>query len=73
MSLEEQIAMLEELMDLEEGTLTKESQLNEFEEWDSLSKLALMAEAKKTYGKRLTVSELNEFKTVEDVCSFLNQ
>ena len=53
MSLEEKITMLEELMDLDEGTLTASSVLEEFEEWDSLSKLSLMAAAKKEFGKKL--------------------
>ena len=38
MSLEEKIALLEEIMDLDEGTLEADSLLDDFEEWDSLSK-----------------------------------
>lgn len=37
MSLKEKITMLEELMDLDEGTLNASSVLEEYEEWDSLS------------------------------------
>ncbi len=72
MSLEEKIAMLEELMDLDEGTLEVSSELEEIEEWDSLSKLSLMAAAKKEFGKKLTVDEMNEFKTVQDICDYLS-
>lgn len=72
MSLEEKIAMLEELMDLDEGTLEVSSELEEFEEWDSLSKLSLMATAKKEFNKKLTVDEMNEFKTVQDICDYLS-
>ena len=65
MNLEEKIVLLEELMDLEDGTLEASSELEEFEEWDSLSKLSLMAAAKKEFGKKLTVEEMNMFKTVQ--------
>ena len=71
MTVEEKIELLEELMDLDEGTLTLESELDEFEEWDSLSKLSLMAEAKRKFDKKLTVDEMKEFKTVQDICDYL--
>lgn len=71
MTMEEKIAMLEELMDLDEGTLEASSVLEEFEEWDSLSKLSLMAEAKKRFGKKLTTGELKAFQTVQDICDYL--
>ena len=44
MELQEILELLEEVMDIEEGVLTPESELAEVDEWDSLSKLALMAE-----------------------------
>jgi len=64
------IHMLEETMDLDEGTLTEESVLEEIEEWDSLSKLTLMATAKKDYQKNLTAKQVREFKTVKDICDY---
>lgn len=72
MSTEEKIALLEEIMDLDEGTLSLEDQLEDYEEWDSLSKLSLFAEAKKIFGKVLAVDEVRNFKTVQDVCDCLN-
>ncbi len=71
MSIDEKIELIEELMDLDEGTLKADSVLEEFEEWDSLSKLSLMAEAKKKFDKKLTVAEINQFKTVQDICEYL--
>lgn len=70
MKVEEKIALIEELMDLDEGTLEFDSELEDFEEWDSLSKLSLMAEAKKCFGKKLTVKEMDTFKTVKDICDY---
>lgn len=69
--MNELLEMLEEVMDLEEGTLTFDTVLAELEEWDSLSKLSLMAEAKKNYGKRISVDEMAGFITAKDVCEYL--
>ena len=71
MTVEEKIELIEELMDLEEGTLQLDSVLDDFEEWDSLSKLSIMAEAKKKFGKKLTVDEIKAFVTVQDICDYL--
>ena len=71
--MEEKIALIEELMDLEEGELTLDTVLDDVEEWDSLSKLSLMATAKKDFGKKLTVEEIRTFKTVKDICDYLSK
>lgn len=71
MTTEEKIAMLEDVMDLDEGTLTLDSVLDDFEEWDSLSKLSLIAEAKQQFGLVLKAETLRSFKTVKDVCDYL--
>jgi len=71
MSNEEKIALIEEIMDLDEGTLTMESVLQEFEEWDSLSKLSLIAEAKQEFGLVLNTDTIQKFITVQDICDCL--
>ncbi len=71
MSTEEKIAMVEEFMDLEEGTLTIHSKLSDFEEWDSLSKLSLIATAKSDFGITLTSDVIESFSTVKDICDYL--
>lgn len=71
MSNEEKIALIEEIMDLDEGTLTMESVLQEFEEWDSLSKLSLIAEAKQEFGLVLNTDMIQKFITVQDICDCL--
>lgn len=69
--MKELLAMLEEIMDLDEGTLEANTVLEDLEEWDSLSALSLMAEAKKSYGKKLTVNDINSFVTVQDIINYL--
>ena len=71
MTIEEKIAMLEDVMDLDEGELKLDSVLAEFEEWDSLSKLSLIAMAKQDFGLVLTTDVIRTFDTVKVICDYL--
>lgn len=71
MTNEEKITILEEAMDLDEGTLDLNSVLADFEEWDSLSKLSLLAFAKKEFGISLSAEDIKSFVTVKDICDIL--
>lgn len=71
MTMEEKISMLEDIMDLDEGTLTLDSVLDDLEEWDSLSKLSLIVAAKQNFGLILKADILQGFKTVNDICQYL--
>ncbi len=70
MSLEEKLELLEEIMDYEDS-LEVDMVLSDLEEWDSLSTLALAAKVKELYGKNLTNDEIQNFKTVKDICDYL--
>lgn len=72
MTMEEKLAMLEEIMDLDEGTLSPEDNLDDYEEWDSLSKLSLIAQVKKDLGKTLRTEEIRAFVTVKDICDYFD-
>lgn len=71
MSMEEKIALLEEILDVEEGELKPEMELDDIEEWDSIGKLSLMAEVRKRSGVVIAVSDMNKCQTVQDICAFL--
>ena len=68
---DEKIAMLEDMMDLDEGDLALDTVLEDLEEWDSMSKLSLVVLAKKEFGKDLVVEDVRAFKTVSDICDAL--
>lgn len=70
MSLEEKLELLEEIMDYEDP-LGVDMVLSDLEEWDSLSTLALAAKVKELYGENLTNDEIQNFKTVKDICDYL--
>ncbi len=70
MSLEEKLELLEEIMDYEDS-LEVDMVLSDLEEWDSLSTLALAAKVRELYGENLTNDEIQNFKTVKDICDYL--
>lgn len=71
MDVQEKIGLLEEMMELEKGDLELDTVLEEIDEYDSFFKLYLVTYVKKEMGKRLTVAEMEEFKTVKDICDYL--
>lgn len=72
MTEQDKIKLIEEAMELDEGELKADSVLKEYEEWDSLSKLALIAAFKKEFGKTLTSDVIKSFETVEDICKCMD-
>ena len=72
MDLKQKLAALEEIMDVEEGTLTPEKELEEIEEWDSLSALSYVVYMDDEFGKKVTGAEVRSFKTVQDILDTMN-
>lgn len=72
MTLQGKLELLEEILEADEGTLKVEDCLEDIDEWDSMSKLYLVSYVKKEMNKRLTVDEIKNFKTVRDICDYLD-
>lgn len=71
MTNEEKIAMLEEVLELDGGSLKPEMNLNEIAEYDSMAKLSLIVMMDEECGKKLTGEQIREFKTVQDILDFM--
>ena len=71
MTLQEKIEFLEDIMDVEEGSLTESTILEEVEEWDSLSTQTLTVKMKQEYDINLTTETIKEFVTVRDICNYI--
>ena len=72
MTVQEKLEVLEDILELDEGTLKVEDRLEDIDEWDSMSKLYLVTYVKKEMQKRLTVDEIKNFETVQDICDYLD-
>lgn len=73
MSEMKKLETLEEILEMDEGTLKVDMVLDEIEEWDSMSKLYLVTYVKKNLKRRLTVDEIKQFVTVKDICDYLGR
>lgn len=71
MTLQEKIQFIEDVMEVDEGTLTKDTILEDVEEWDSLSILVLTMEMKKRYNIIITTDMIKALKTVDDICQYI--
>ena len=67
MSEQEKIALLEETLDLDEGTLTADTELDDVDEYDSMAKLSLIVMFDDEFGKKLTGDVVKGFETVADI------
>ena len=57
---------LEDILQREEPCQEADN-LNDYDEWDSLSKMAVMAFYNKNFGIKITLNELKNFNTVADL------
>ena len=72
MTNEEKIALLEDMLELEVGTLTPETELTSVDEYDSMAKLSLIVLFDEECGKKLTGEEIRTFKTVGDILAAMD-
>ena len=71
MSNQEKIALLEDMLDMEEGTLSPEMKLDEIENWDSMMKLTLIVMMDEECGKTLKSDDIKGFKTIQDIMNYM--
>ena len=71
MTKEEKIALLEDMLELDGGTLKPETELDGIDEYDSMAKLSLIVLMYDECGKKLTGEQIREFKTVQDILDFM--
>lgn len=67
------IEMLEEMMELEPGTLTPETQLSDVEEWDSIALISFIALMDDEFDKVIKGSVIKSQKTVADLIALMEK
>ncbi len=67
----EKIALLEEVMELEEGTLQQDDVLEEYDEWDSVTILGIISLIDEEFGKTVTGKEVRDIKTVSGLLNMM--
>lgn len=67
MNTQEKLAALEDIMELDEGTLKPETSLDEIEEWDSLVALSYVVLMGDEFNKKVSGQQIRAFETVQDI------
>lgn len=67
----EKIALIEETLELDPGTLKEDSLLSEIEEFDSMAKLTLIVLCDDEFNKKLTGEQIRQFINVKDILDFM--
>ena len=71
MTEQEKIALLEETLELDEGTLTADTVLADVDEYDSMAKLSLIVLMDDEFGVKLTGDMIKGFETVGDILKLM--
>lgn len=71
MSEKEKIELLEEIMDVDSGTLHIDDILKDYDEWDSLSVLTFISEIDSRFGKKISGEDIKKFVTVADAIAVM--
>ena len=73
MTNQEKIALLEETLEIDEGTLTEDMLLEDVDEYDSMAKLSLIVMMDDEFGIKLTGDMIKGFQTVGDILAVMEK
>ena len=71
MDLEKKLQLLEETLEVDEGTLTEETVLADLDEYNSMAKLSLIVMMEDECGKSLSGDTIRGFVTVKDITDYM--
>ncbi len=67
MTEKEKLNLLEETLEMDEGTLAPEMELADVDEYDSMAKLSIIVMMEDEFGVKLTGDDVKAFITVGDI------
>lgn len=71
MEIKEKLNKLEEMLEIDENTLTLETELNSLDEWDSIAILSAIVMFDEEFGKTVKGTDLKACKTVADIVNLM--
>lgn len=71
MELKEKLALIEEAIDVDEGTLSPETVLAEVDEWDSIAALSLIVMLDENFEQTISGEQIKALRTVEDIFAYM--
>ena len=71
MELKEKLALIEEVLDVEEGSLSPETELADVDEWDSIAALSLIVMLDEKFEKTVSGAQIKALETVNDILDYM--
>ena len=71
MTIEEKLALLEETMEMDAGSLRADMDLYDVEEYDSMSNLSIIVMMEDEFGVKLTSDMVRGFTNVQDILDLM--
>ena len=71
MTDERKIELIEDLLDVDAGTISPEMQLEDVENWDSMTALALIVMIDEECGRRITGNDVKAMRSVRDIMNIM--
>ena len=72
MNLQEKLTLIEEVLDVAEGSLTPETLLAEVDEWDSIAALSLVVMLDEKFEKTVSEAQIKALESVNDILAYMN-
>ncbi len=71
MTDERKIELIEDLLEVDAGTISPEMQLEDVENWDSMTALALIVMIDEECGRRITGNDVKAMRSVRDIMNIM--
>ena len=71
MNLQEKLALIEEVLDVEAGSLTQETMLSDVEEWDSIAALSLIVMLDEKFEKTVSGAQIKAMASISDILAYM--
>lgn len=71
MNKDEKLRFIEEIMEVENGSLDGTELLSDIDEWDSMSVIGFTTEIRLKYDLIVNINQIREMKTVNDLCKLI--
>lgn len=72
MTIQEKIALLEDMLEVDEGTLTEDMKLEEIDEWNSLAYLSFSVLLSDEFNKKVPASVIKRHTSVKELLEEMN-
>ena len=73
MTDQEKLALIEEALEMDEGSLTADTVLAELGEYTSMAKLSIIVMLDDEFDRKVTGEEVKAFKTVADIMALMEK